>query len=254
MTLEALAIRLDEAASTATATPQLPSDQQIDATSAYAVQRMVVEKRLQRGERLVGIKMGLTSRAKMEQVNVKEVIFGQLTDGMRHEEGGMVPRSAFIHPRAEPEIAYLLKKPLSGSVSPAEALSAVEAVAPAIEIIDSRYENFKFALGDVIADNSSSSGFVLGNWFAPDTDVANLGIVVRCNGHACEVGSTAAILGHPIRSLVAASDMVSRAGLSLNAGDIVLAGGATAAVPVQANDHIAVDFQNLGRVQFVMQP
>ena len=95
--------------------------------------------------------MGLTSRAKMQQMGVSEVIWGRLTDAMRLEEGGEMSHARYTHPRVEPEIAYIMRKPLSGNVSLAEALDAVEAVAPAMEIIDSRYRNFKFALADVIA-------------------------------------------------------------------------------------------------------
>jgi len=138
----------------------------------------------------------------------------------------------------------------SGDVSPLEALDAVEAIAPALEIIDSRYENFKFALGDVIADNSSSSGFVVGNWQAPSTDVSNLGIILKFDGRPVQMGSTAAILGNPLRSLVAAARMVARWGEKLEPGMIVLAGGATAASPLAAGVHVCGEFQNIGNVEF----
>ncbi|MGI6246146.1 MAG: 2-keto-4-pentenoate hydratase [Pseudochelatococcus sp.] len=251
--LEQLAGRLDGAALAATATPQLPEGAALTPAVAYAVQALVVGKRLARGDTRTGIKMGLTSRAKMEQVNVDEVIFGQLTSGMWREEGAPVARGDFIHPRAEPEIAFLLKKPLEGRVTIPEAVAALEAVAPAVEIIDSRYENFRFALGDVIADNSSSAGYVVGGFHPPHTDIANLGIVLSVNGEARQIGSSAAILGHPLRSLVAAARMVARLGLRLNPGDIVLAGGATAAVPLAAGDHVSTEFQNIGRVQFLVR-
>ena len=103
--------------------------------------------------------MGFTSRAKMVQMGVDDMIWGRLTNSMLVEDGGEIDISNYVHPRVEPEIAYLLKAPLSGPLSTAEAWNAVEAVAPAMEIIDSRYENFKFTVEDVVADNSSSSGF-----------------------------------------------------------------------------------------------
>jgi 2-oxo-3-hexenedioate decarboxylase len=140
-----------------------------------------------------------------------------------------------------------MKSDLSGAVSPAEALSAVEAIAPAMEVIDSRYRNFKFALPDVIADNSSSSGFVLGHWARPDQDFSNLGLVVEVDGRAVQIGSTAAILGHPIRSLVAAARSTAPIG-GLKAGWIVLAGGATAAHSLSVGEYVRTTMQNLGSV------
>ena len=127
------------------------------------------------------------------------------------EDGGTTSFKTYVHPRIEPEIAFLLKRELAGTVTPLQALSAVEAVAPAVELIDSRYQAFKFSLTDVVADNSSSSGFVVGPWHSPDVDFSNLGIVVSFNGAPVLVGSTAAILGHPLRSLVAAARFAAEA-------------------------------------------
>jgi 2-oxo-3-hexenedioate decarboxylase len=248
--LSAVAARLDHAIQSATATYQLPADQQVDAATGYAIQAMGIELRQGRGERVVGVKLGLTSRAKMEQVGVDEVTWGRLTDAMRREEGGTLVKADFIHPRAEPEIAFVLGRRLTGDVSLAEAALAIEAVAPAIEIIDSRYENFKFSLGDVVADNSSSAAFFIGPYARPDTDVSNLGMVLSINGRPREVGSSAAILGHPLRSLVAAAHMTARAGHVLEAGDIILAGAATAAVPLETGMQVEAEVQHLGRVKF----
>ena len=127
----------------------------------------------------------------------------------------------------------------------AEALGAVEAIAPAMEIIDSRYRDFKFALPDVIADNSSSSGFVIGNWGRPDQDFSNLGIVMEVDGRPVQIGSTAAILGHPIRSLVSAADVTASIG-GLKAGWIVMAGGATAAHSLSVGQNVRTVMQNVG--------
>ena len=249
--LAGLAQIVDEAARTATAIPQLTDAlPHLTVDDAYAIQAMSIARRHARGERRAGYKMGLTSRAKMLQVGVSEVVWGRLTDAMRLPEGGDLHRARYVHPRVEPEIAYILAKPLSGEVTAAEALAAVEAVAPALEIIDSRYRDFKFALPDVIADNSSSSGFYVGSWAKRDTDVANLGIVMEVNGRPVQIGSSAAILGNPIRSLVAAARLVGRTGERLEPGDIVLAGGATAAHPLTPGDHVRTAFQGLGTVSF----
>jgi len=239
---------VDEAARVAEAIPQFTETAPLSVAEAYAIQAQSVGRRIARGERLVGIKMGLTSRAKMAQVGVDEVIWGRLTDAMRLEEGASLSRARYVHPRIEPELAFLLKSPIDGDTSAAEALAAVGAIAPAMEIIDSRYRNFKFALGDVIADNSSSSGFVIGPWADPAQDFSNLGLVMEVDGRAVEIGSTAAILGDPIRSLVAAARLAGPALGGLKAGWIVLAGGATAAHSLKVGETVRTVMQNLGSV------
>ena len=123
-------------------------------------------------------------------------------------------------------------------------------VAPALEIIDSRYKNFRFSLTDVIADNSSSSAFVIGPWADPTINVANLGMILSVDGMSRQVGSSAAILGNPIRSLVAAARIAAEAGEPLQAGDIVMAGGATAAEALASGQHIRLEVQLLGSVDF----
>lgn len=246
---------LDNAARTATATPQISTrDSEFTAEEAYKVQAMSVDMRLERGERRIGVKMGLTSRAKMQQVGVDEVIWGRLTDKMLLQEGGYLSRQMFVHPRIEPEIVFLMKDTLAGTVTALEAMNAVEAIAPAMEVIDSRYENFKFALPDVIADNSSSSGLVIGSWQPPERDISNLGMRLIVNGQSKMFGSSAAILGHPVRSLVAAAHMVAQSGESLNPGDIVMAGGATEAYSLNVGDTVRLTVQHLGDVVISVSP
>ena len=240
---------VDEAARQAKAIPQFPEGT-FNVDTAYQVQSESIARRLQRGELRSGIKMGFTSRAKMQQMGVHDLIWGRLTDAMMIPEGDTVGMGRFIHPRVEPEIAFILGEDLCGRVSIPEAMSCVEAVAPALEIIDSRYRDFKFSLADVVADNASSSGYVIGPWCAPEEDISNLGIVMHINGRARQCGSTAAILGHPCRSLVHAARLAELAGVPLQAGWVVLAGAATAAEPLQAGDQVTADFQNMGSVSF----
>jgi 2-oxo-3-hexenedioate decarboxylase len=246
--IKALAQRVDDAAKNATEIPQLTETITLD--EAYAVQKESVGRRYARGEKQVGIKMGFTSRDKMVQMGVHDMIWGRLTDAMIVEDGGSTSFKRYVHPRIEPEIAFLLKTGLSGTVTPMQALSAVEAVAPAVEIIDSRYKAFKFSLTDVVADNSSSSGFVVGPWHKPDMDFSNLGIVVSFNGTPVLVGSTAAILGHPLRSLVAAARFAAEAGEPLKPGWIVMAGGASHAEALKPGLWVECEVQNLGRCGF----
>lgn len=252
LTLAQMAEIADEGARTGTAIAQFTNESELDVSDAYAVQALSIGRRVARGERVIGVKMGLTSRAKMAQVGVDSVIWGRLTDGMLLADGAPLSLRGYVHPRVEPEIAFLIERPLAGRVTSAQAMAAVGAVAAAAEVIDSRYENFKFALPDVIADNSSSSGFVVGNWCDPSTPIDNLGITVAVDGRAREVGSSAAILGDPVRSLVEAARMVADAGLQLEPGWIVLAGGATAAVPLVAGSSYRVAVESLGRVGFTV--
>jgi 2-oxo-3-hexenedioate decarboxylase len=246
--LAAIAERLDNAACNARATPQLTEPLSLD--DAYIVQKGSMERRYARGETRIGIKMGFTSRAKMAQMGLDEMIWGRLTSRMLMDDGGTIDFAAFVHPRVEPELAFLLDRPLAGRVTPMAALAAVVGIAPALEIIDSRYENFKFSLTDVVADNSSSSALVIGAWSDPAIDFSNLGMILEIDGVARQIGSSAAILGHPIRSLVAAARLAEAAGEPLQAGDIVMAGGATAAEALSPGQHVRVVVQDLGRAEF----
>ncbi|MCK9992118.1 MAG: 2-oxo-3-hexenedioate decarboxylase [Alphaproteobacteria bacterium] len=244
-----LAERLDKALLTKTAMPQITlAHPELPLAGAYEIQSLLVHRRLQRGERRIGMKMGLTSRAKMLQVGVNEMSWGRLTDAMLLEEGGVLARDAYIHPRLEPELAFLIGKPLSGKVTAAQALSAVDGVAPAMELVDSRYLDFKFTLNDVVADNSSAAGLVIGPWCSPTQDLSNLGVVLEVNGMVIETASTAAILGHPVRALVAAARLAAEAGETLHPGDIVMSGGLTAAHSISPGETVRATLQNLGFV------
>lgn len=245
-----LAALVDDAARNAKAIPQISDKAELTVDESYAVQSASILRRVSRGERRVGMKMGFTSRAKMIQMGIDDMIWGRLTDRMMIEDGDSIDLKNYVHPRVEPEIAFLLGKPLGWPVSGAEALAAVEAVAPAMEIIDSRYKDFKFSLGDVIADNASSSGFVVGPWSDSDVDLSNLGMVLEFNGRPRQIGSSAAILGNPVRSLVAAARLSNSAGEKLEAGWIVMAGGATAAEWLKPGDYVRNSVEHLGSVAF----
>jgi 2-oxo-3-hexenedioate decarboxylase len=248
--LAMIADRLDRAVLDATAIAQL--DEPLSLDDAYRVQSIAMAARIGRGERRIGIKMGFTSRAKMAQMGVSEMIWGRLTDHMLLENGATLTRRRFVHPRVEPEIAFLLTAPLSGRIDPMTAMRAVGAIAPAMEIIDSRYENFKFSLTDVVADNASSSALVIGPWGSPAIEFGNLGMVMEIDGVVRQAGSSAAILGHPVHSLVAAARLLDQQGESLQAGDIVLAGAATAAEPLAVGQSIRLSVQDLGAMGFIV--
>ncbi|TDE38160.1 fumarylacetoacetate hydrolase family protein [Actinomadura sp. 6K520] len=241
--VHALAERLDDAARDVRAIPRLTDEVPLDEAAAYAVQRAGIERRRRRGERLAGVKMGFTSRAKMVQMGVDDVIWGLLTDRMLAESS--VDVSGLIHPRIEPEIAYLIGLEVR---SPAEAESAVAGVAVGFEVLDSRYADFSFTLPDVIADNASAARFGFGAWHPP-RDVSNIGLLVEIDGRPVQTGSSAAILGDPARSLRAAARLALGAGMTLEPGWIVLAGAATAAVPLPKDAHVRVTGAGLGCVE-----
>lgn len=196
-TLDALAERLDVAQISRTAVPSLSDG--LDIGDAYAVQSAVLARRTARGERLTGVKLGFTSKAKMAQTGVSEVILGRLTDAMRVDDGADVDLSRFIHPRIEPEIAFRLSRDVEPDDLTADIESCVDGVAPALEIIDSRYRDFRFTHVDVVADNTSAAGYVIGTWH-PVQDLTNRAVRLL-SGRTELVGSTSAILGAPVRAL-----------------------------------------------------
>jgi 2-oxo-3-hexenedioate decarboxylase len=249
--VDAFAQRLDQATLDVRAVTKLTASMAFGTDEAYAIQRAGIALRRLRGDDVIGMKMGLTSRAKMQQMGVQNPIYGHLTRTMMLDDGGVVIRKAHIHPRVEPEVAFLLGRDLEGAVTPAQALLAVDGVCCALELIDSRYEAFQFTLPDVIADNGSSSRFVLGNVVRPrDFDTGNLGMVMTKNGVLAECGCSAAIYDHPARSLAALANQLALVGEKLRAGSIVMAGGATAAIGLDQGDRVRVEVQGLGTAEF----
>ncbi|WDD90344.1 fumarylacetoacetate hydrolase family protein (plasmid) [Burkholderia sp. FERM BP-3421] len=248
--IEFIAAHLDDAARHAREVEQFDPRGECPLDEAYEIQRASIARRVARGDKRVGVKMGFTSRAKMVQMGLSDVIWGRLTSAMQVEENMSIDIDCYVHPRVEPEIAFILKRELNGDETGPAALAAVEAIAPALEIIDSRYQNFRFSLPEVIADNASSSGFVIGGWSNPQTDFSNLGLALSIDGRAVQVGSTAALLGNPLRSLVAAARLSAAAGEPLQAGAIVMAGGATSAEWLKPGQHVSVEMERLGRAGF----
>ncbi len=251
--VDSLAARLDDATLQAHRVPMLSaSGETFSEDEAYRIQRAGVARRESRGERLVGMKMGLTSRAKIKQMGVAMPIYGHLTDAMVVADGGSLSLARLSHPRVEPEVAFILGRDLQGAVTPQQAWEAVAWVCPALEILDSRYENFKFNLVDVIADNASSSHFVVGTG-VPARDGVPLecaGLVMEIDGAVVQTGSTAAVYDHPVRSLMLQAAMLARHGGALRAGQVVLTGGATEAVPLSPGRWVRVTVEGLGEASF----
>lgn len=233
--VEVLAARLDKAARQATAIPQLSGDSHLTLDDAYAVQRAGIALRAARGEQVVGLKLGFTSEAKAQQMGVSDVIAGVLTDEMQVADGGSVELSRLIHPRIEPEIAFRLGPRIE--------------VAPALEIIDSRYRDFVFSLEDVVADNASAARYVIGDWRPlADLDIRDLAVELWIDEQVAEAGSTAAILGDPMRAIDAANRMATRFELPFGDGSLLLAGAATAAHPLTHESTVVATVANCGDV------
>lgn len=243
-----IAFLLDNAAQKAKAVAQVSAKQSISIKDAYAIQKTSIEQRYTRGEKLVGLKLGFTSKAKMEQMGVHDMIWGRLTNSMQYKNGDDLSLKKFIHPRAEPEIAFLIKKDITKPITLKTAPSVLIGIAAAIEIIDSRYEKFKFSLEDVIADNCSSTGFVLGQWYDPSTDIADISMELCVNDEVIHSGSSAAILGNPMQSLVDAVRLSLQYGEPLKRGMVVLAGAATPAIYLKKGDKVEARVKTLGKV------
>ncbi len=223
----------------------------IDVEDGYAIQNEIRRRKQARGHRIVGFKAGLTSRAKMLQVGVDTPSYGFLADYFCVDDGAQVDTKKLIHPRVEPEIAFVLKRELAGPGCHIGAvLSATDFVLPALEIIDLRYENFKFDLPSVVADNSSSARFVLGgrSRAVADLDLRTLGVVMEKNGTPFSFGAGAAVLGHPASAVAMVANLLAKRGESLPAGALVLTGGVTEAVAVKPGDHVELRAQSLGSV------
>jgi len=245
-----LAQYLDDAATNATAVPQISNFVPISLADAYEVQRLSIKARTDRGERLIGVKMGFTSEAKMQQMGVHDMIWGRLTNTMLVTQGGNIEFSKYIHPRAEPEICFRIAKDITRELSIDEVRDYVLGVCAAIEIIDSRYENFKFSLEDVVADNCSSAAFVLGSWHRPQVEINNLPISLKINGENAETGNSADILGDPWKALCAASRLAAQYNEPILGGMYVMAGAASAAAFIHAGDKVTAFVEGLGNVEF----
>ena len=249
-TIQKLAEHLEtcelEARDTTKITDEYP---QMDWDDAYAIQNEIRRRKLARGCKVVGLKAGLTSHAKMKQMGVETPCFGFLADYYTVPDGGECKMKELIHPKVEPEIAFVTKKALKGPGCHIGAvLAATDFVLPGIEVIDSRYRDFKFDLKSVIADNTSASRFVIGGraCSAADLDLRTLGVVMEKNGQPVALGAGAAVLGHPAAAIAMLANHLGQYDEEIPAGTLILSGGVTEAVPVAAGDHITLRVQHLG--------
>lgn len=224
---------------------------EMDWDDAYAIQNEILRRKLARGNKVVGLKCGLTSHVKMKQMGVETPCFGFLVDYFSVPDGGEIRIAELIHPKVEPEIVFVLKHALKGpGCHIGNVLAATDFVMAGLEIIDSRFRDFKFDLKSVIADNCSSSRFVLGGQAVPvnGLDLRTLGVVMEKNGEAVGIGAGASVLGHPAAAIAMLANHLGACGEEIPAGTMILSGGITEAVAVQAGDSVNLRIQALGSV------
>jgi 2-oxopent-4-enoate/cis-2-oxohex-4-enoate hydratase len=223
---------------------------------AYHIQQRVLSRRLEKGEKIIGKKIGVTSKAVMNMLGVHQPDFGYLLDSMVYNEGESIPMSTLIQPKAEGEIAFLLNKDLMGpGITAADVLGATEGVMACFEIVDSRIQDWKIKIQDTVADNASCGVFVLGDKLVDPkkVDLSTCGMVLEKNGEIVVTGAGAATLASPVNAMVWLANTLGRLGIPLKAGDVVLSGALGAMVPVQAGDSLRVTIGGIGgcSVRFV---
>ncbi len=248
---------LEEARQTSTPIPPLTNTEKaLDLKTAYKIQQALIAKRVKKGDPIVGYKMGLTSKAKMEQMGLHTPIYGVLLKSMQvNSDFSMQGR---IHPKIEPEVAFVLGRDLIEKVTREEALAAIEMVIPAFEILDSRFRDFKyFSLPDVVADNSSSCDFVLGSPIPlknSGLDLKQIHVSFEEDGKLMHEAFSSAALGDPVLSLCEQVALLwehERKGLPK--GSLVLTGALTVALALKPNQKIRGVFQGLGELNVAIK-
>ncbi len=228
---------------------QLPGEATVD--TAYAIQDINTQRALSQGRRLVGKKIGLTSFAVQKQLGVDSPDFGMLFEDMAFQDGETIPFQKLIQPKVEAEIALVLKSSLTHSQHRvADIIAATDYAMAAIEVVDSRIENWKISLLDTVADNASSAAFVLGTQKVQlaDVDLVNCRMQMTRSDEVVSEGQGKACLGNPLNAAVWLADEMVRRGRPLKAGDIVLTGALGPMVAVQAGDEFKVEIEGLGSV------
>jgi 2-keto-4-pentenoate hydratase len=230
--------------------PITETNRQLSIDDAYAIQMDQVRGWLADGQSLKGHKIGLTSMAMQRMLGVSEPDFGCLTDAMFAAPSSDLPIERFIQPRVEPELSFVLGEDLRPPVTMADVARATAYVIPTLEIIDSRIVDWRIKLVDTVADNASSGAVVLGGQPRPldAVDLALTGCNLTVNGEIVATGATGAVLGNPMAAVVWLANTLARHGVSLSAGQVVLSGACTVAVPAGPGDVVSAEFMGMGVV------
>jgi len=251
-TIASLAEHLENAELQARDVTKITDDHpEMDWDDAYAIQDEIRRRKESRGQKTAGLKAGLTSFAKMKQMGVTTPVFGFVSDYMSCPDGGDIKTSELIHPKVEAEICVVTKAPLKGpGCHMAAVMAATAFIVPAVEVIDSRYRDFKFDLKSVIADNTSSSRFVIGGRprDLTDLDLRTLGVVLEINGEIKSIAAGAAVLGNPLAAVAMMANHLGERDQHIPAGSFIMTGGVTEALLVNPGDNVLVRFQDLGSV------
>src|SRR6266404_3920165 len=216
---------------------------------AYQIQLRMIERRLDNGETVIGKKIGVTSKTVQTMLNVFQPDFGQLLSGMAFSEGEPVPASTLIAPRAEAEVAFILKRDLNGpGVTAADVLRATDCVLPCFEIVDSRIRDWKIKIQDTVADNASCGVFVLGGTAHSlrGLDLSVAGMVVEKNGDIVSTSAGAAVQSSPVNAVAWLANTLGRLGIPLKAGEVILSGSQSPLMPVVAGDSFTCSVGGLG--------
>lgn len=230
------------------------TDQESDITieDAYHISLQILQRRLDDGEKVIGKKIGVTSKAVQNMLNVHQPDFGFLTDRMVYSHGDEMPISTdMIQPKAEGEIAFILKHDLSGpGVTNADVLRATECVMPCFEIVDSRIKDWKIKIQDTVADNASCGLFVLGDRAVrPDkVDLVTCGMVHEKNGEIIATGAGAAALGSPVNCVAWLANTLGEFGIKLEAGEVILSGSLVPLHSIVPGDSMHLSVGGIGTV------
>lgn len=230
---------------------QLESDLSLE--EAYYIQLYNIDRQLKEGQEIVGKKIGLTSKAMQESLGVNEPDYGHLLTNMVVDKANPVVYSnQVLQPRVEGELAFILKEDLVGpNVTVDDVLKATESIVAAIEIVDSRVQDWKITLNDTVADNGSSALYILGDYPLKPEDVDRIGVEMELyqNGELINQGTGAAVLGDPAYCVAWLANRLSDFGIKLKAGEVILAGALSAAIPAEVGDEFTVKFtEGLGNV------
>ncbi|MDF2903690.1 MAG: 2-oxopent-4-enoate hydratase [Bacillus sp. (in: firmicutes)] len=223
----------------------------ISVQQAYQIQLLQIQQKVDQGARIIGKKIGLTSKAMQEMVGVNEPDYGHLLDTMSHVDGEIIDIDQFIEPKIEVEIAFILSKDLKGpGVSITNVIDATDYIVPAFEVIDSRIKDWKIKFEDTVADNGSSAKVVLGGipTKIDQVDLRHIGMVVDVNGAQIATGAGAAVLGNPLKAVAWLANKLGEYDISLKAGEVILSGAITAAVPIRSGDIFNAHFAHIGSV------
>lgn len=225
---------------------------------AYAIQDVLIKKRISKnGSRIIGKKIGVTSKVVMDMLGVHQPDFGYLLSDMIYSDGDEINVSTnMIQPKAEGEIAFILKEDLMGpGITNADVIKATKFVMPCFEIVDSRVKDWKIKIQDTVADNASCGYIVFGGQSVSplDVDLTTCGLTLERNGELLHTGAGAAALGSPVNSVVWLANTLGKLGVGLKAGEVILSGALCAMVPIKAGDNMSISIGGIGSasVRFV---